>query len=164
MGSSPSSPVLTKEVMEEYLLLTYLSEREIFRLYTMLCSLCTVDFNGTLRNFAFRFPVTSIEQLFPELMYNPFKDRIFRVFSSLRDGKMSFEDLLDLCSVMSENCPAQVKAAYAFQIFDFDEDNCIGEQDLTEALNRLIGGFGSVTSSQLSRITDTVGIPKCEHI
>lgn len=40
-----------------------------------------------------------------------------RVFSSKQDGQMSFEDVLDLCSALSENCPEDVRAAWAFQIF-----------------------------------------------
>lgn len=49
--------------------------------------------------------------------FNPLKDRIFKVFSSHKDGKFSFEDMLDLCSVMSNKCPDKVKAAWAFRIY-----------------------------------------------
>ncbi|KAG5890909.1 hypothetical protein JTB14_024907 [Gonioctena quinquepunctata] len=151
MGSSISSSILTEDILEEYLLLTYLNEREIFSLYRMFC---TLDYNGTLKNFQYRFPCKNIEELFPELKYNPFKDRIFKVFSSLKDDKMSFEDMLDLCSVMSEKCPAEVKASYAFQIFDFDDDNAVGEDDLTEVMKRLVGGTGFVGSDEQKRIID----------
>lgn len=53
----------------------------------------------------------------PLFQNNPFQDRLFRVFSSQRDNCLSFEDMVDLCSAMSSECPAEVKAAWAFQIF-----------------------------------------------
>ena len=34
---------------------------------------------------------------------NPFKDRICKVFSSSKDGELTFEDFLDMMSVFSEN-------------------------------------------------------------
>jgi len=48
---------------------------------------------------------------------NPFRDAIYRVFSSKQDGHLSFEDTLDLCSAFSSNCPQDVRAAWAFEIF-----------------------------------------------
>jgi calcium and integrin-binding protein 1 len=54
---------------------------------------------------------------FPELKHNPFKDRIFKVFSSTQDGNCNFEDFLDMMSVLSQNAPLAVKAEYAFRIF-----------------------------------------------
>lgn len=58
-----------------------------------------------------------IADQFPQLKYNPFCGRLFKVFSSIDDNHMSFEDFLNLCSVMSENCPLKVKAAWAFKMF-----------------------------------------------
>lgn len=49
--------------------------------------------------------------------YNPFRNQIFAVFSSQNDGRLSFEDFVDLSSVMSVNCPLRVKAAWAFRVF-----------------------------------------------
>lgn len=51
------------------------------------------------------------------LQYNPFASRIYDVFSSYKDGKFSFEDFLDFHSIMSHNCPDEVKAKWAFKIF-----------------------------------------------
>jgi Ca2+-binding EF-hand superfamily protein len=34
---------------------------------------------------------------------NPFRDRICKVFSSSKDGNLTFEDFLDMMSVFSEN-------------------------------------------------------------
>ncbi|KAJ8971815.1 hypothetical protein NQ317_004845 [Molorchus minor] len=142
MGSSNSSlSVLTEDMLEEYTLLTYLSKAEILNLYKLFGGL---DEKGTLQNLQFRFPTYVIEYIFPQIKCNPFKDRIFRVFSSQRDDKFSFEDMLDLCSVMSDKCPDKIKAAWAFKIFDFDEDDAVGEVDLMEVINRLTGGAGQI--------------------
>ncbi|EEB12687.1 calcium and integrin-binding protein, putative [Pediculus humanus corporis] len=50
---------------------------------------------------------------------------------------MSFEDMLDLASAFSEDCPIDVKGKWAFLIFDFDEDNLINGEDIVEIVNRL---------------------------
>ncbi|CAH1163661.1 unnamed protein product [Phaedon cochleariae] len=148
MGSSTSS-ILTDEILEEYSMLTYLSKPEILKLYK---TFSTLDENGLLQNLQFRFPCAIIEQLFPPVQFNPFKDRIFKVFSSLKDDKFSFEDMLDFCSVMSENCPDTVKAAWAFNIFDFDEDDEIGENDMVELINRLAIGVGFIKLEDCQQI------------
>ena len=48
---------------------------------------------------------------------NPFRERIVEVFSSQRDGSITFEDFLDMMSVFSKNAPKSVKVAYAFKIY-----------------------------------------------
>lgn len=68
-------------------------------------------------NIQHRFNRSEILKIFPELSYNPFIDRLFEVFSSEKDEKMSFEDVLDLASAFSEDCPWEVKAKWAFLIF-----------------------------------------------
>ena len=62
-----------------------------------------------------------------------------QVFSSLQDGSCTFEDFLDMMSVLSVNAPKTVKSEYAFRIFDFDNDDMIGREDLRELINRLDG-------------------------
>ncbi|KAJ8870545.1 hypothetical protein PR048_029568 [Dryococelus australis] len=47
---------------------------------------------------------------------NPYADRLVDVFSSYGDGHLSFEDILDLFSALSENCPSVVKARWVFKI------------------------------------------------
>ena len=58
-----------------------------------------------------------IMKFFPELNANPFADRICHVFSSDKDGKMSFEDFVDMVSALGPTTPPKVKAEWAFQIF-----------------------------------------------
>ncbi|XP_066249338.1 calcium and integrin-binding protein 1-like [Euwallacea similis] len=135
MGSSKSKfSALTEAILEEYSVLTYLSKAEILHIYKVFGKL---DPNGILQDVNYRFSCRYIEDIFTQLKYNPFKERIFRVFSSEKDGRMSFEDVLDLCSVMSDKCPDAVKAAWAFRIYDFDEDGYVGQEDLAMVICKI---------------------------
>ncbi|KAK9879406.1 hypothetical protein WA026_006472 [Henosepilachna vigintioctopunctata] len=75
---------------------------------------------------------------YPELSVNPFGDRICKVFSSSQDGDCTFEDFLDMMSVLSEAAPKLVKAEHAFRIFDFDGDDMLGVSDLKKVIERLV--------------------------
>ncbi|EFA07348.1 calcium and integrin-binding protein 1 [Tribolium castaneum] len=133
MGSATSSfSMLTEDILDEYSMLTYLSKAEILRLYKIFS-----NFGSENLQTNHRYSVNQVELAFPQLKYNPFRERIYKVFSSEKDGKLSFEDILDLCSVMSQKCPDKVKAAWAFRIFDYDEDGAVGERDLMTVMDRL---------------------------
>ncbi|CAH0724534.1 unnamed protein product, partial [Brenthis ino] len=84
-------------------------------------------------------PVEEIEKL-PELKENPFKRRICQVFSHDGTGNLTFEDFLDMMSVFSEAAPRDIKAWYAFRIYDLDDDMYIGREDLLEATRLLTKG------------------------
>ncbi|XP_045502303.1 calcium and integrin-binding family member 4-like isoform X2 [Colias croceus] len=115
MGSSQVKHLLTEDVLEDYTSLTYLNKGEIYHLLEKFHS---IDPDKVNNNFAHRFTKQEIVNKFEVLKNNPFQDRIFRVFSSQNDDCFSFEDLLDLCSAMSSECPCEVKAAWAFRIYD----------------------------------------------
>ena len=56
------------------------------------------------------------------------------------DGKgLNFEDFLDMFSVLSEHTPWELKAAYAFRIYDFNNDNIICTEDIKLTLTTLTG-------------------------
>ncbi|XP_038211535.1 calcium and integrin-binding family member 2-like [Zerene cesonia] len=134
MGSSQVKHLLTEDVLEDYTSLTYLNKGEI---YHLLKKFHSIDPEKVNNNFSHRFTKHEIVNKFEVLKNNPFQDRIFRVFSSQNDGCFSFEDLLDLCSAMSSECPCDVKAAWAFRIYDIDEDNQITAKDISHILDRL---------------------------
>ncbi|MGH0167691.1 UNVERIFIED_CONTAM: hypothetical protein FKN15_052921 [Acipenser sinensis] len=73
--------------------------------------------------------------LFPQ--ENPFKERIVESFSEAGDGNLSFNDFVDMFSVLSEMAPRELKAIYAFKIYDFNTDNFICKSDLEQTLNKL---------------------------
>ncbi|KAL1130215.1 hypothetical protein AAG570_013153 [Ranatra chinensis] len=53
-----------------------------------------------------------------------------------RDGKgdLTFEDFLDMLSVFSQQAPRDIKVYYAFKIYDFDNDDHIGPEDICKAV------------------------------
>ncbi|XP_015266917.1 PREDICTED: calcium and integrin-binding family member 2 [Gekko japonicus] len=73
----------------------------------------------------------------PELQENPFKERIVQSFSEDGEGNLSFNDFVDMFSVLSETAPRELKAIYAFKIYDFNSDNFICKSDLEQTLNKL---------------------------
>ncbi|KAK5647582.1 hypothetical protein RI129_002474 [Pyrocoelia pectoralis] len=138
MGLTSSLPgKLSEEQLEEYLQLTYLSRNDILILLKKIMTInpCHENLNPN-----YRFQFEAIVELLPQLKYNPFRDRLLRVFSSEQDDLLSFEDVLDLCSVMSENCPYEVKARWAFHIYDFNEDGSIDGEDIEIIIGRLTNG------------------------
>ncbi|XP_018620676.1 calcium and integrin-binding family member 2-like [Scleropages formosus] len=73
----------------------------------------------------------------PELKENPFRNRIVESFSEDGLGNISFNDFVDMFSVLSETAPRELKAIYAFKIYDFNTDNFICKEDLEKTLNKL---------------------------
>eukprot|EP00076_Gallus_gallus_P034664 XP_025000202.1 calcium and integrin-binding family member 3 isoform X3 [Gallus gallus] len=73
----------------------------------------------------------------PELKDNPFRQRIAEVFSESGDGNMTLDDFLDMFSVLSEMAPRDLKAYYAFKIYDFNNDDYICKSDLEKTVNKL---------------------------
>uniref|UniRef100_A0A8C5GFV7 EF-hand domain-containing protein n=1 Tax=Gouania willdenowi TaxID=441366 RepID=A0A8C5GFV7_GOUWI len=68
---------------------------------------------------------------------NPFRQRIAEVFSEDGEGNMTLDDFLDMFSVLSEMAPRDLKAYYAFKIYDFNSDDFICKSDLEKTLNKL---------------------------
>ncbi|XP_063626776.1 calcium and integrin-binding protein 1-like [Cydia splendana] len=134
MGGSHSYPGLTQDILEDYTTLTYLHKGEILYLMKKVYS---IDPEKIKANYHHRFSKEEILKKFDVLRNNPFQDRLFRVFSSEKDECFSFEDLLDLCSAMSSECPVEVKAEWAFRIYDLDEDGQISAQDISGIIDRL---------------------------
>lgn len=50
---------------------------------------------------------------------------------------MTLEDFLDMFSVLSEMAPRDLKACYAFKIYDFNNDDFICKSDLENTLKNL---------------------------
>ncbi|XP_055531643.1 calcium and integrin-binding protein 1-like [Wyeomyia smithii] len=132
MGAKES--ILSAEQLEEYVELTFLTKWEVQLILEKISSLATDEISANLHQ---RFSTRQIMDAFPQLKYNPFRDRLFELFSSACDTRCSFEDILDMFSVMSENCPQSVKAAWAFRVFDVDNDNMITKEDIYLICDRL---------------------------
>ncbi|XP_039438955.1 calcium and integrin-binding protein 1-like [Culex pipiens pallens] len=135
MGAKESS-LLSAEQLEDYAELTYLTKWEILLIMDKFLPLEPDEIRKDLHR---RIPNRKIMEAFPQLKFNPFRDRIFEVFSSGGDTRCSFEDVLDLFSVMSDRCPHRVKAAWAFRVFDVDNDRQISADDIVALCDRLVG-------------------------
>lgn len=138
MGQQHS--VFTEEELDDYQELTFFTKSEIIVAYERFKQLAP-DVVSKDRNA--KLPMDKILNM-PELGVNPFRDRICKVFSSSNDGHMTFEDFLDMMSVFSHKAPRSVKTEYAFQIFDFNEDDMISTEDLKQVIGRLTQRGGQV--------------------
>ncbi|XP_063218243.1 calcium and integrin-binding protein 1-like isoform X2 [Bacillus rossius redtenbacheri] len=118
----------------------------------------SIDPDGVRASLQYRINAGDILAEFRELKCNPYADRLVRVFSSLGDHHLSFEDLLDLFSALSERCPAAVKARWLFKVLDFDEDNQLGEQDVMAMLERLCADKGRSTGAWSRHSEDHRGL------
>lgn len=116
---------------------TYFNEKDILRLYKCFQKLDSVRINPRIADVSTRLSFSQIQAL-PELKENPFKERICQVFSTDGHG-IHFEDFLDMMSVFSPVAPLELKAAYAFRIFDFNGDAAIGADDIKQIIESMTG-------------------------
>ncbi|XP_027627125.1 calcium and integrin-binding family member 3 isoform X1 [Tupaia chinensis] len=90
----------------------------------------------------------------PELKDNPFRQRIAQVFSEDGDGHMTLDNFLDMFSVMSEMAPRDLKAYYAFKIYDFNNDDYICAWDLEQTVTKLTRG--ELSAEEVSLVCEKV--------
>uniref|UniRef100_A0A8C0K9P6 Calcium and integrin binding family member 3 n=1 Tax=Canis lupus dingo TaxID=286419 RepID=A0A8C0K9P6_CANLU len=90
----------------------------------------------------------------PELKDNPFRQRIAQVFSEDGDGHMTLDNFLDMFSVMSEMAPRDLKAYYAFKIYDFNNDGYICAWDLEQTVTKLTRG--ELSAEEVSLVCEKV--------
>ncbi|KRX35358.1 Calcium and integrin-binding family member 2, partial [Trichinella sp. T8] len=131
--------VFTREQIEEYQDCTFFTKKDIMRLYKRFYALSPGYVPGSMQGGAtnaIAVPYEEIEKM-PELKENPFRKRICQVFSSDGSGNLTFNDFLDMFSVLSESAPLDLKLNYAFRIYDFDQDNMIGRDDIEKAIRCL---------------------------
>ena len=98
MGQKNTS--FSKQELQEYAQLTYLSERDVLQAYNKYYK---IDPSKVSKGrISARIPCHRIRSNTNELKLNPFGDRICEIFST-EDETMSFEDYLDMYSAMSES-------------------------------------------------------------
>ena len=126
--------------LQHYSECTYFTEQEINRLYAIFSSLSPEKFSFRGRIVGDAELRLSFEELLsiPQLHECPFGQRICEVFSSGEQG-INFEDFLDMMSVYSRRAPWNLKAAYVFKIFDYDNDYVINHEDVRKAINVITG-------------------------
>ncbi|KXS15971.1 EF-hand [Gonapodya prolifera JEL478] len=90
----------------------------------------------------------------PELAQNPFKERIADAFITNEDSNVTFDDFLDFLSVFSESATRDVKAFYAFRLYDFDEDGYLNEDDIKKVLKLVVGE--EFTEEEIKTVCDNI--------
>ncbi|XP_020824883.1 calcium and integrin-binding family member 3 [Phascolarctos cinereus] len=132
--------VFTPEQLDAYQDCTFFTRKEILRLFyrfqDLAPQLVPLDYTS---NPGVKVPYEVISSM-PELKDNPFRERIAQVFSQDGDGNMTLDDFLDMFSVMSEMAPRDLKAYYAFKIYDFNNDDYICPSDLEKTVTKLTRG------------------------
>ncbi|KAB0406408.1 hypothetical protein E2I00_010172 [Balaenoptera physalus] len=132
--------VFTHEQLEAYQDCTFFTRKEIMRLFyryqDLAPQLVPLDYTSYPH---VKVPYELIGNM-PELKDNPFRQRIAQVFSEDGDGHMTLDNFLDMFSVMSEMAPRDLKAYYAFKIYDFNNDDYICVWDLEQTVTQLTRG------------------------
>ncbi|XP_076037480.1 calcium and integrin-binding family member 2-like [Oratosquilla oratoria] len=131
---------LTEEQIEEYQACTYLSRKDILRAHRRFRELAPERIPAALSRedaATLTLPFAAFDTL-AELKENPFRRRICEVFSGdMCTASLSFDQFLEMFSVFCNHCPRDIKAAYAFRIYDFDNDGYVSEDDLARAVKHL---------------------------
>ncbi|CAF0759824.1 unnamed protein product [Brachionus calyciflorus] len=153
MGSTNS--VFTPEEKKIYKELTFLNSNEIENCFKAFSRI--VDPEDRLSYDQIKKSKIDYQKFKKSLEFkeNPFKDRIFKVFSKSR-SKMTFEDYLDMMSVFSESCPSEIKVDYAFKIYAFSDSDHLEKEDLRKLITRLIGPQNQMSVEQIDEIIDKI--------
>ncbi|XP_078495754.1 calcium and integrin-binding protein 1-like [Ciona intestinalis] len=152
MGSSNSR--LSKEQLSEYTDLTYFTVGEINELFKKFESLDKQRLRENIQN---RIPGAKLREL-PEFkvipylycmaedcprFHNPFLHRLCSVFSTYDEEKdeeedsLNFDDFLDMMNALSDQAPFSLKAKYAFQIFDCNQNGYVDKEDVLEIIKHI---------------------------
>jgi len=148
MGNKVS--IFTDVELKTYQDCTFFSRSDVLRLFKKFTNLVPEQRRDVRDG---RLPRDVLEEM-SELKENPFRRRICQIFSEDGTGDLTFDEFLDLCSVFSEAAPPDVKIAYAFKIYDFDEDNHIGTSDLEKTIRCLTKD--SMTREEIDLIINKV--------
>merc|ERR1712212_747707 len=149
---------ITKQELEAYKQLTFFTEKEILKCLDRFVKLIGDDVIRTVKSInderckvSFNHVVNNME----ELKVNPFAHRLCETFAQSEEF-LIFEEFLDMMSVLSEAAPPQVKAEWAFQVYDYDGDNMLGRGDIAQvvaALTHSVEGLNQEAEDGLDKET-----------
>uniref|UniRef100_A0A8C0MBU2 Calcium and integrin-binding family member 2 n=1 Tax=Canis lupus familiaris TaxID=9615 RepID=A0A8C0MBU2_CANLF len=109
--------IFTEEQLDNYQDCTFFNKKDILKLharfYELAPNLVPMDYR---KSPIVHVPMSLIIQM-PELRENPFKERIVEAFSEDGEGNLTFNDFVDMFSVLCESAPRELKANYAFKIY-----------------------------------------------
>lgn len=151
MGICTAKPKLSAEDLGRLSKDSFFTQTEILKLYDRWESM-----QGTM---ALPIRADDLITQIHELKHNPFGPRILSVFSSvINKGEnnvektkskhtkrkkrltksMTFYDFVRMLTVFSSRCPRNIKAFYAFKMYDYDGDNLIGNKDIKQLVTHLL--------------------------
>ncbi|CAM4701908.1 unnamed protein product [Caretta caretta] len=146
--------IFTPEQLDAYQDCTFFTRKEILRLFYRYRDLAPQLVPLSYINKPdVKLPYELIGSM-AELKDNPFRQRIAEVFSEDGEGNMTLDDFLDMFSVLSEMAPRDLKAYYAFKIYDFNNDDYICKSDLEKTVNKLTRN--ELTPEEVSLVCDKV--------
>ncbi|XP_075469120.1 calcium and integrin-binding family member 3-like isoform X3 [Ascaphus truei] len=146
--------IFTAEQLDTYQDCTFFTRKEILRLFHRYRDLAPQLVPDDYTNKPdVRIPYELIGSM-PEFKDNPFRQRIAEVFSEDGEGNMTLDDFLDMFSVLSEMAPRDLKAYYAFKMYDFNNDDYICKSDLEKTLNKLTRN--ELTSEEVCLVCEKV--------
>ena len=87
----------------------------------------------------------------PELAQNPVVRRVVSIFDANKDGTISFDEFVTGLAKLYSN-DEEAKLAFAFKVYDVDEDNYISNGDLFSVLKMMVGT--NLTDIQLQQLVD----------
>merc|ERR1712183_438641 len=156
MGGNSSK--LTKQEVDTYKQLTYLTEKDIMACYKRFSRLMdeeTMSAVSSINDPRCWAEAAQVVERTSELKVNPFASRLCEVFAA-RPGRVTFEEFLDLMSVLSEAAPPAVKAEWAFKMFDMDGDGLLGRADIGETVRLLTGPDSALSPTELDSVVENV--------
>merc|ERR1711892_453529 len=166
MGSQPlamgaSTSLLLKEEIDVYKQLTFFTEPEISKCLKRFKKLLPDEVLseieiGTISSINEESCCIEVEELknkLDELKVNPFATNMCRVFAE-GSSVMHFEQFLDMMSVMSVSAPVEVKAEWAFKLFDINQDGYLDKYDIKEVVNSV--SDNELGDEQVSSVAEKV--------
>lgn len=152
MGNKQTT--FTEEQLEAYQDCTFFTRKEIQQLHgryrELAPHLVPLDYTN---NPDVRIPLALIVTM-PELKENPFRDRIVETFSEDGQGNLTFNDFVDMFSLLCEASPRELKTIYAFKIYDYNRDNFICKEDLRQTVVKLTKG--ELTAEEVTLVCEKV--------
>merc|ERR1712123_81560 len=137
MGGNSSR--MSNQEVEVYKQLTFFTEKEIFnccKRFEKLVGDEIVRGVDSINDDRCKVSMSHVITTLDELKVNPFALCLCQVFAQ-SDDFLLFEEFLDMMSVLSEAAPPQVKAEWAFKVFDYDGDNLLGKEDIWKVVDAI---------------------------
>ena len=139
---SKRNRIINKQTLEKIKDVTYFNAEEIRTLFRIFKNLSE---NSQCSAEQTRISPEQFYQL-PEIENNPFKEDLVRIFNTDSEKHdrpggpwLSFYDFVDMMNVLSERAPSELKAEYAFRLYDMNGDGKITDDDVATVVEKLTG-------------------------